>query len=165
MAKTEKAKLDRVWEIIDKAGVCMLTTHFSDGLRARPMEARPDRGADAIWFLTDRRGLKDDEVERSPDVCLTFVYPEEKVYLSVTGEASVAKDPERARALWNRTQEVWWSGPDDPDLLVMRVDLERAEIWDGPADAAVAAYEFAKARILGERPNLGENRKSTVELD
>jgi hypothetical protein len=28
----------------------------------------------------------------------------------------------------------------------------------------VAAYEFAKARITGEKPNLGENRKVTVRM-
>ena len=32
---------DRVWDIIEKVGVCMLTTQFPKGLRARPLEARP----------------------------------------------------------------------------------------------------------------------------
>ncbi len=31
---------DRVWDIIEKVGVCMLTTRFAGGLRARPVEAR-----------------------------------------------------------------------------------------------------------------------------
>ena len=164
MTKTEKAHADRVWEVIDKAGICMLATHFSDGLRARPMEAKPDRKGDAIWFLTDRRGLKDDEVERCPEVCLTFTYPDEKVYLSLTGEASVCRDTAKARDLWSRKQEAWWDGPDDPNLLVMRIALKRAEMWDGPADSAIAAYEFAKARIFDEKPDLGENRKITLDL-
>src|SRR3954468_5916600 len=34
--------IDRVWDIIEKIGVCMLTTQFDGGLRARPLEARPD---------------------------------------------------------------------------------------------------------------------------
>jgi len=32
-------QVDRVWDIIEKAGVGMLTTQFSGGLRARPSEA------------------------------------------------------------------------------------------------------------------------------
>jgi hypothetical protein len=28
---------DRVWDIIEQAGVCMLTTQFGDGLRTRPL--------------------------------------------------------------------------------------------------------------------------------
>jgi hypothetical protein len=37
-------------------------------------------------------------------------------------------------------------------------------LWDGPASKAVAAFEFAKARITGQEPNLGENRKVTVKM-
>jgi general stress protein 26 len=166
MPKEQESHIDRVWEIVEKAGICMMTTRFQGGLRARPLEARPDRDDEVIWFLTDRRGLKDDEVEASPEVCLTFVYPKEKVYLSITGQAFVSRDPERAKALWNPEQQAWWpGGPEDPNVLVMRVELERAEMWDGPASSAVAAFEFAKARLTGTKPNLGENRKVTVEMD
>jgi general stress protein 26 len=133
-------------------------------MRARPMEARPDREEGVIWFLTDQRGLKDDEIDAIPEVCLIFVYPKEKVYLSITGEAFVAHDPDRARALWNEHQKVWWSGPDDPNIRVVRVEPEQAEMWDGPASSAMAALEFAKARLTGERPQLGENRKVAVDM-
>ncbi len=161
---SQQAHVDRVWEVIDKAGICMMTTRFDGGMRARPMEARPDREEGVIWFLTDQRGLKDDEIDSTPEVCLIFVYEREKVYLSLTGEAFVAHDPDRAHALWNEKQKLWWSGPDDPNLRVVRVELEAAEMWDGPANSAVAAFEFAKARLTGAKPNLGENRKVSVEL-
>ena len=87
--------IDRVWEVIYKAKICMMVTRFGGGLRARPLEARPDRDAEVIWFLTDKRGLKDDEIEADAKVCLTFVYPEDKVYLSITGKAFVGRDHER----------------------------------------------------------------------
>jgi hypothetical protein len=32
-----------------------------------------------------------------------------------------------------------------------------AELWDGPASKAVAAFEFAKARPTGAKPNLGQS--------
>jgi general stress protein 26 len=166
MAKDDDSQVDRVWEVIYKAGICMMVTRFASGLRARPLEARPDRDAEVIWFLTDVRGLKDDEVEADPNVCLTFVYPKEKVYLSITGKASVGRDPERAKMLWNKEQQVWWpDGPEDPNLLVVKVEPERAEMWDGPASSAMAVFEFAKARLTGTKPDLGENRKVTIEIN
>jgi hypothetical protein len=60
---------------------------------------------------------------------------------------------------------VWWPlGPTDPNVRVLRVTPATAELWDGPASKAVAAYEFAKARLTGAKPNLGENRKVTVKM-
>jgi general stress protein 26 len=156
---------DRIWDVIENVGVCMMCTRFSGGLRARPLEARADREEGMIWFLTDRRAAKDDEIEAFPHICLTFIYAKEKVYLSVTGHASVARDTNRARSLWNEEQQVWWpGGPSDPNVLVIEFKPERAEIWDGPASSAVASYEFAKARATGNKPNLGEKRKRTVKM-
>ena len=166
MAEKNESHIDRVWEVMAKAGICMMVTRFARGLRARPLEARPERDTETIWFLTDVRGLKDDEIEANPNVCLTFVYAKEKVYLSITGKGFVSRDPERAKALWNEEQQVWWpGGPEDPNLLVMKIEPERAEMWDGPASSAVAAFEFARARLTGTKPNLGEKRKVTVEID
>ena len=49
-------------------------------------------------------------------------------------------------------------------VCLMCVEPLTAELWDGPASTAVAAFEFAKARLTGEKPNLGENRKVTVKM-
>ena len=70
--------IDRVWDIIVKVGVCMLTTQFVGGLRARPLEARPDRDAGLIFFVTDIHSAKADEIEATPDVGLVFIDPKGK---------------------------------------------------------------------------------------
>ena len=56
----------RIWDIVEKARVGMLTTQFGGGFRARPLQARPDRAAGIIRFITDARGAKDDEDRRDP---------------------------------------------------------------------------------------------------
>jgi general stress protein 26 len=161
---TDHDKLERVWDIIEKVGVCMLTTRFDGGLRARPLEARPDRDAGRIWFVTDLRSGKEHEIEAEHDVGLVFIDAKEKAYLSITARAEVRRDHARAAAIWKKTDSAWWDGPDDPNVCVLRVTPITAELWDGPASKAAAAYEFAKARLTGEKPNLGENRKVTVKM-
>ena len=159
-----QAGLDRVWEIIEKIGVCMLTTQFPGGLRARPLEARPDRNAGVIWFVTDKRSSKEHEIEAEHDVGLVFIDTKEKAYLSLTARAQVRPDHAKAAEIWKSTDSVWWNGPDDPNVCVLLVRPVTAELWDGPASAAVAAFEFAKARHTGEKPNLGENRKVALRM-
>jgi len=155
---------DRVWDIVEKVGVCMLTTRFAGGLRARPVEARPDRMNGIIWFVTDVHSAKEHEIEAGHDVGLVFIDHAAKAYLSITARAEVLHDHAKAAEIWKVTDSAWWKGPDDPDVCVLRVTPITAELWDGPASKAVAIYEFAKARITGEKPNLGENRKVTVKM-
>jgi hypothetical protein len=71
----KKDDFDRVWDIIEQVSVCMLTTQFVGGLRARPLEARPDRydQIKATWRKTDEvwwPGGPND-----PDVCLLRIEP------------------------------------------------------------------------------------------
>jgi general stress protein 26 len=156
---------DRVWEIVAKARICMMVTRHSGGLRGRPLEARllpPDK---AIFFLTDVRGLKDDEIVHDPHICLTFVYEPQKVYLSITGSASVQKDPHYARKLWNDEQQAWWpEGPEDEHVRLIKVSPRTAEMWDGPADGKKVGREIAKALTTGAEPDLGQNRKIIVSF-
>ena len=42
-------------------------------------------------------------------------------------------------------------------MCVLRVNPLTAELWDGPASKAVAAFEFVKSRLIGGEPNLGES--------
>lgn len=155
----------RIWDILEKAGTGMLTTQFAGGLRARPLEARPDRARRAIFFIIDVRGMKDDEITAAPDVCFTVIDTEDKAYLSITARAMVLRDPLLAAKCWKSSDDVWWpGGPQDRFARVLRLEPVRAELWDGPASAEVARHEFARARATGEKPNLGQNRKVTVDM-
>ncbi len=157
--------IERVWDVVEKAGIGMLTTRFGGGLRARPLEPRLDREAGVIRFVTDIRGAKDDEIEAAPDACFIVIETGDKAYLSITGRAVIVRDRATAARIWKKTDNVWWPrGADDPNVRVLEFHPATAELWDGPSSAVVAAFEFAKARITGQKPNLGENRKIRVDL-
>ncbi len=74
----------------------MLTTRTATGLRARPLEARPDRDNGIIWFVTDLRSGKEHEIERDSEVGLVFIDPAAKVYLSLSGRAEALQDHAKA---------------------------------------------------------------------
>jgi general stress protein 26 len=134
------AHRDRVWQIIDKVGVGMLTTQSPTGLRARPVEPRPDRAVGAIFVVTDRRSGKEHEIETAHDVGLTVLDSKAGAYLSITGRAEVLSDHAKAAEIWRFTDNLWWHGPDDPHVCVLRITPLIAELWDGPASTAVAAF-------------------------
>jgi general stress protein 26 len=159
-----QAELDRVWDIIERVGICMLTTRFAEGLRARPLEVRPERSANALWFVTDLRSNKEHEIESKHEVGLVFIDAEAAAYLSITARAQIPRDHAKAAEIWKATDNMWWRDPDDPNVCVLRVDPLIAELWDGPSNKILAAFEFAKAQLTGNRPDLGENRKVTLQM-
>jgi general stress protein 26 len=160
----EQNHLDRVWDVIERVPVAMLTTHSADGLRARPVEPRPERATGLIWIVTDLRSAKEHEIEVEHDIGLAFIDKAENAYLSLTARAEVRRDHAKAAEIWKATDTMWWHGPDDPNVCVLRVTPVTAELWDGPASKAVAAFEFVRSRLTGAKPNLGENRKTTVSM-
>lgn len=145
---TKQNHISRVWDVIEKARVGMLTTKFGGGLRARPLEARADRDAGIIWFVTDVRGAKDDEIGADHEIGLVFFIDEsDRAYLSITGRAVVTRDTAKTKAIWKTTDDIWFpGGPDDPNVRLLRIEPVTAELWDGPSSAAVAVFEFAKER-------------------
>jgi general stress protein 26 len=160
---TKQNNFSRVWDIIEHAGIGMLTTQFAGGLRARPLEARTDRDAGIIWFVTDVRGAKTEEIATTHEIGLVFMDEDSRAYLSITGRATVTRDAAKAKEIWKKTDDIWLpGGPNDPNARVLRVEPITAELWDGPSSAARVAFEFVKAQLTGEKPDLGENRKVTT---
>jgi general stress protein 26 len=155
--------LDRVWEIMEDISVCMVTTHAGGRMRSRPMHAIPDRDENVIYFITDTRGAKDDEIAAAPDVCLAFADIGDNTYLSITGTAETVRDPEKAEELWSTEAQAWWPrGPRDPAVRVLRVVPEQAEYWDTRGNSITVALKLVAARMTGKQPDLGTNRKVNV---
>jgi general stress protein 26 len=155
-----EAELDRVWEIMEDVAICMVTTHAGGMMRSRPMHAIPERDEGAIYFVTDTRGAKDDEIAAAPDVCLAFADIGDNTYLSITGRAEMIRDPDKAAEMWSSEAQAWWPrGPHDPNVRVLRVVPEQAEYWDTRGNSIVVALKMMTARMTGREPDLGENKK------
>lgn len=158
MAK--KQGVDRIWEAVEEIRLCMLTSQDGVGLRSRPMAATPDPDAHCIWFLTDIRNHKDEEIARNPQVCAAFADTRDNTWVSISGRAEVRRDRQKAKELWTAASQAWFpGGPDDPNLALLRLEPAKAEIWDATSSSIVYALETARAALTGTRPNLGDNEK------
>jgi len=157
---THKTDQDRTWELIEEIGLCMLVSHDGndDQLRARPMSAHPRRDEDAIYFLTDLRNHKDDEIEINENVCLCFGDNGSYKYVSVTGTANLLDDRARVAELWSMAARAFWESKDDPNIRILKVRPALAEFWDSPGKI-VTSVKMVAAAVTGSRPELGSNRK------
>jgi general stress protein 26 len=149
---------DRVWELMKKISICMLATWDGHELHARPMGAYVRREDNAIFFLSDARRHKDDEIKRYGKVCLAFADTGGQKYVSLAGHAEVSNDRATIRELWGTPAKAWWDSPDDQNIRVLKVTPQEAEYWDSPG-TTVSYVKMAAAALTGTRPDMGDNRK------
>ena len=159
MANDNTARdIDRAWELMKKIGFAMLVTHDGDKLRARPMSAYLERENNAIYFLTDARRHKDEEIARNPGVNLSFADTGDQKYVSVTGTAVVSNDRAKIKQLFSTPAKAWWDSAEDPNIRVLKITPDDAEFWDSPG-SVISYVKMAAAAVTGTRPDLGDNRK------
>jgi len=158
MSNDHAGNVDRAWELMKKIGFAMLVTRDGEKLRARPMSAYLVRTKNTIYFLTDARHQKDEEIAKNPSVNLSFADAGSQKYVSVTGTAVVSNDRARIKELFSTPAKAWWDSSDDPNIRVLRITLDDAEYWDSP-HAMISYVKMATAAMTGTRPDIGDNRK------
>jgi general stress protein 26 len=161
MANDNTRDTDRAWELMKKIGFAMLVTQDGSKLRARPMSAYVDREAGAVYFLSDARQHKDDEIRQNPNVNLSFADAGDQKYVSVSGTASVSNDRAKIKELFTTTAKAWWDNADDPNIRVLKFSPDEAEYWDSPG-TVISYVKMATAAVTGSRPDIGTNRKVAI---
>src|SRR5438132_409520 len=116
-------------DLIKGIKVAMLTTVAEDGcLRSRPMVTQDKDFDGTLWFFTQAGAPKVSEVEREERVNLSYANPDDQRYVSVSGTARLVRDRDRIREFWSPALKAWFpKGPDDPELALLRVEVDRAE--------------------------------------
>jgi len=161
MANDNTADTEHAWDMMEKIGFAMLVTHDGDKLRARPMAAHVDRDANTIYFLTDARRHKDEEIARNPNINLSFADASGQKYVSVSGTAAVSNDRAKIKELFSTPAKAWWDSAEDPNIRVLKITPDDAEFWDSPG-SVISYVKMAAAAVTGTRPDIGTNRKVAI---
>jgi general stress protein 26 len=158
---SQDGDVERVWNLMEKIGFAMLVTLDQDKLRARPMSAYVRQAENAIYFLTDARRHKDEEIAQHPGINLSFADTSGQKYVSLTGKAEISNDRARIKELFATPAKAWWDSSDDPNIRLLKIMPEDAEFWDSPGKV-ISYVKMAAAAATGSRPDLGDNRRVTM---
>ncbi|MCF6506743.1 pyridoxamine 5'-phosphate oxidase [Blastococcus sp. MG754426] len=149
----------KVAELIKGERFGFLTTTAPGGkLTSRPMTLQEVEFDGDLWFYAERGSHPVEHVTASPQVNVGI--GSGGTWVSLTGHARVVDDLAKKKELWNGGVEAWFpGGPEDPDVVLIKVEGESAEYWDSPGGRLATAFSFVKAKATGERIDAGENRK------
>jgi general stress protein 26 len=145
MATATDSALDHLKVLISGIDVAMLTTVDRSGrLHSRPMVTLSKPVEGALWFFTQAASHIVDDVNANHPVNLSFVDSERGRYVSVSGRARVVRDKGKKNELWERRVAKWLpGGPDNAEVVLLRVEADEAEFWDsGEAREVTASVEI-----------------------
>lgn len=154
-------------QLVDKIkdiNVASLTTVDARGkLHSRPMYTTQSDEDGTLWFFCEKDSEKVQEIRRNPEVNLGYNSQAQDTYVAITGQAILVNDRQRIQDLWSEGLRGFFpQGSDDPNLTLLRVDIENGEFWDVPSNALLRAYAYAKAVATGERHQPGPEEQAKV---
>ncbi|QEH36116.1 General stress protein 26 [Aquisphaera giovannonii] len=140
----QEVNMKKLASMIRGIKVAMLTTQGRDGvLHSRPMATQDVELDRILWFFTAAHSDKADEIRQHPRVNVSYVSAQDHFYVSLAGRAEIVRDREKMAELWSPAHRAWFpKGLDDPDLALLRVEVESAEHWDMLSSAMVRLVEL-----------------------
>jgi len=161
---TPKSDHDTLWELIKGIRFGMLThRHASGMLHAHPLTTQNqslDEGGQLYFFISRKSELAH-SLQQDGNVNVSYADPGDDSYVSLSGQAVIADDPDKKQELWSPIARAWFpAGVSDPDLALLEVRIHHAEYWDVKESKMVQLFKMAKAAITGEMPpRLGEHKE------
>jgi general stress protein 26 len=145
-----KAAVDKIKQLVQDAKSCFFCTEVSTvgTTHARPMDVRKVDDAGDLWFLSSDDSHKNEELLHDPRVRLYFQSPSRSEFLELSGMASVTKDEDQIRELWDPALKAWFSGgAEDPRITVIRVSPTGGYYWDAKHDTVGAGVKMLIAML------------------
>lgn len=155
--------IEQLRGLLDGIHVAMLVTDGSgaDSVDGRPMGTQEIDDDGCLWFFSQRDAAKVEEIGRNPSVAVSYVDTSSETYVFVRGHAQVVDDRARAQELWSPVAKAWFDGPDDPQLVLVRVAVDSAEYWNTKGGRIASVLQIG-ARIAGM--DVGEGQRGRIEV-
>jgi len=154
MTTSTHSSRQALWNDIKDCKFAMFTTRHANGhLHARPMTMQNTTldSDDSLWFFMSRNSDSVTELAAESSVNVAYSPPGDARWISVTGTALLVEGGEKAKSLWSRAADVWFSGgPADPDLAVVQVRIVHVSEWE--AGANPGSRPAMRSEDVGFRP-------------
>ena len=119
------------WKALESDRTIMLGLDSVEDGHVRPMTGIAESSRSPIWFFTTNDSMLVTKLVPGSRAIATFVSKGHDLFAAIHGGLSVSNDRAVIDRLWNPYVAAWYKGgKDDPSLTLLRLDAERAEIWE-----------------------------------
>lgn len=158
MSDGHKELQRELWDAIDDSPFMML------GLRnsgyTRPMTAQVD-DQKRIFFFASRTEELVKNLGQSDEASAAYSSKGHDFFASISGRLVIDTDRQKVDELWNPMVATWYGdgGKEDPDLVLLRFDATKADVWKADAGSMLkAVWVKLTGGDPGEQLDNDENR-------
>jgi general stress protein 26 len=151
-------------KLVNEINVCMFITNNQANDHTRPMATVEVEENGTLWFFTDIRSIKVEEVNRNHTVHLVYAHPGKESYMDVWGEASVVTDIQSKKDKWTPFIKAWFpDGVNNPNLALLKVQPQDVYYWDAEAGRMVSFLKIIAGAITG-KPALSSDAQGSIKV-
>jgi general stress protein 26 len=140
-------------KLVDDINVCMFITNSirtNEHEHTRPMSTAEAEDNGTLWFFTDIRSIKVEEVNNQKQVHLAYAHPGKVSYMDVWGTASIVTDRQLIKDKWSPVVKAYFpGGAEDPNLALMKVTPTEVYYWEAESGKMVQFFKMAAAAVTG----------------
>lgn len=147
---------EQLFDEIDRIHAGMLGIEGSH-MHMQPMAPQLDRQTATIWFFTKTDAEIVEAITPGARAHFCVVGKDHDYHACVAGRISVRKDPAKIDEYWSSVIEAWFDhGKQDPQLTMLALEIEDAEIWASTGSKLKFGWEIAKANLNpDDEPDVG----------
>lgn len=151
--------MKHVAKMIEGERQAMLTLVEPNGrLSSRPMTPLELDASGTIWMFTSKKTLAHLFEGGHKPVNLAYCDTSNSSFVSIEGTGRLVDDRARKEALWSAVARPWFpGGVDDPELIVLAIAMERAELWDSPDSTVVRSIALVTSIAAAKPIGLGDH--------
>lgn len=156
VARTDEELKETLFSMLsdDNTGMLMVET---SGQHPQPMTHFVDTETKTLWFITHRDTDLIRAVGLGGQGLYTMVDTSDGIYASMRGPISQSDDRQKMADLWSPVVGAWFhDGPEDPDAVLIRLDLSEAAVWHSVGSLRFG-FEIAKANMADTDPDVGSH--------
>ena len=156
---------DHLIDIVKSFNTAMFITMEADGTaHARPMSIARVGPGNELFLVTSVKSPKIANIVSQPLVTLTMQGT--ALFVALSGNATIVYERSTIEELWSEAWRAWFpDGKTDPDICLIRIDLEKGEYWDMSGTRGIAfMLEAAKSFAPGRKVESNESQNAKVAL-
>ena len=146
--------------LVEDIRIAMMVTGFEDKpLNAVPMSTKKIDDAGNIWFLSLRSSEHNQNIKRVGAIQLLYSKPSDMEFLSVYGTGEIVTEKEVIKDLYNKADDSWFDGADDPEVTAIKFIPSEAYFWDTKGNKYISLLKLGAAAVTGKDQDVGEKGK------